>query len=337
VRRRRRALAAIAAAGVAAAAAALVVGASAAGPSGAEIAGCGVFPPYGGAPTDPAAADQSAWNQDIAQAPADDDSADYIDAIDALGGNQAIHPDFGSNPDYGIPFTTVPRGQPKVPVHFANREESDGRRYPIPRRVPVEAGSDRHVLLVQRGRCRLWEIFKATHSGRHPKRWKAYSGAVFDLSVPGPLRPDTYTSADAAGLPILPGLVRYGEVAHGAVDHAIRVTFASTRRAFIHPATHYASCALAPHLPPMGLRLRLTEGAYEDHLADFPPASQSRPIFEAMRRYGLIVADNGSNWFIGGASSRRWHDGDLNRLKDVDGSWFEVVRSEDEPVVGPPC
>jgi hypothetical protein len=194
--------------------------------------------------------------------------------------------------------------------------ESDPGPYPIPLSAPVEAGSDRHVLALQQGTCLLYELFGASAGSRG---WTAASGARFDLRSNG-LRPDGWTSADAAGLPILPGLVRYDEVAAGRITHAIRVTFSSTYAGYIHPATHFASSNTDPALPPMGLRLRLR--------ADFdltPYTGAARVILVAMQHYGLIVADNGSNWFFQGATDPRWDDNDLDQLKSVPGSAFEAV------------
>jgi hypothetical protein len=208
-------------------------------------------------------------------------------------------------------------------------DESDFGRAPIPANAPVENGSDRHVLVLQRRHCKLFEMFAAHYAGGAGHRWTAGSTARFDLRSTK-LRHDGWTSADAAGLPILPGLVRYGEVKRGHVRHAIRVTFAETRRAYIHPATHYASDLCRPNLPPMGLRFRLSRRYFRHHLADFPTHSESRVIFKALYHYGIINADNGgtgANWFITGASSKRWRDADLNRLKGVPGKAFVVVKS----------
>jgi hypothetical protein len=296
-----------------------------------QVGGCNVFPAFTGQPTDRSSPNQSAWNQDVAQAPIDPNSADYIDAITNLGGNQVVHPDFGGNGAYGIPYTTVGRDQPRVQVTAtAYPDQSDFGLAPIPPNAPVEGGSDRHVLVLQRGACKLFEMFAAHYVGGSGHRWSAGSTARFDLRSTG-LRPDGWTSADAAGLPILAGLVRYGEVVQGSVRHAIRATFAATRRAYIHPATHYASSRCDPDLPPMGLRLRLKRSYFQRNLSRFPDGSQSRVIFRALYRYGIINADNGgtgSNWFITGARSKGWRDGDLNRLKTVPGSAFVVVDSQ---------
>jgi hypothetical protein len=203
----------------------------------------------------------------------------------------------------------------------------------------VEGGSDRHVLVVQRGACKLFELYAASYLGGSGHRWHASSTALFNLQHTG-LRHDGWTSADAAGLPILPGLVRPREVRQGHVDHAIRVTFEETRAAYIHPATHFASDHCDPDLPPMGLRFRLRHGYFTNNLHRFPEGSQSRVIFKALFHYGIINADNGgagANWFIGGASSKRWRDGDLNRLKSVPGHAFAVVKSAASPHVSSAC
>ena len=217
----------------------------------------------------------------------------------------------------------MPRTQPRVPIHFtAYGGESDRGPYPIPPGARVEEGSDRHVLIAQRGTCKLFELYDARRSGRG---WDAASGAVFDLRS-NRLRHEGYTSADAAGLSILAGLARYDEVRAGAIRHALRFTVSETQRGYIHPATHLASNRTDPNLPPMGLRLRLK--------ASYPIGrfhGQARVILTALKRYGMLVADNGSDWFITGASDRRWNDEDLNQLKRVPGSAFEAVRSRPDP------
>jgi hypothetical protein len=294
----------------------------ASGPPPARLGGCNVFPGFKGGANAPSAADQTAWNQDISHAPLDPHSRNYMSAIRGLGGNQAIHPDFGGNGAYGIPYVVVGKHQKRYPVHFnAYGDESDKGPYPIPPNAPVEGGSDRHVLAVQKGKCKLYEMF-AAHFDRGHHRWVAGSGAVFNLKRPGPLRHDGWTSADAAGLPILPGLVRYGEVKRGVVHHAIRVTFDETREGYFHPATHYASSSCARFLPPMGLRLRL-KGGYD--ISRF--SGQAKVIAVALQHYGIINADNGSNWYITGASSKGWKDNNLNQLKSIPGSAFEVVKN----------
>jgi hypothetical protein len=235
-----------------------------------------------------------------------------------------LHPDFGENPRYGIPFEIVPADQPAVRIRYrAYGDESDKGPFPIPGDARVEGGrgsdGDRHVLVLQRGTCELFELYRAFR--RADGSWEADSGARWDLSS-NERRPLGWTSADAAGLPILPGLVRYSEVAAGEVRHAIRVTFEQTRAAYIFPATHFASDRTSRDLPPMGMRFRL-KASYD--ISGLAP--QARVIARAMQRYGLIVADNGSNWFFQGAPSPGWDDDQLNELKEIPGTAFEVVRT----------
>jgi hypothetical protein len=258
-------------------------------------------------------------NKDISKSPVDRNSARYIASI---GAAIHLHADFGSNPSYGIPYTVVGPRQAKVPIGFSEfGEESDPGPYPIPANAPVEGAGeagDRHVLVVQNGVCKLYELYHARGTG---SAWEAGSGAVFNLRS-NALRPDGWTSADAAGLPIFPLLVRYSEVRAGEIDHALRVTVERTQRGYVHPATHFASESSDPSLPPMGLRLRLK--------ASFDLAAyhgEALVVLRALKRYGLIVADNGSSWYITGAPDRRWNDEDLDQLKTVPGSAFETVAS----------
>jgi hypothetical protein len=258
-------------------------------------------------------------NRDISQARVDPKSASYIAAI---GASLHLHADFGTNPSYGIPYAVVTRRQAKVPIRFSESgDQSDPGPYPIPPGARVEGAGeegDRHVLVLQTGACRLYELYAARRLGGG---WEAGSGAVFKLRS-NALRPEGWTSADAAGLPILPLLVRYPEVHAGRIDHALRVTVARTQRGYIHPATHFASSNSEASLPPMGLRLRLK--------ASFGLAGyhgQALVVLQALKRYGLIVADNGSSWYITGAPDPRWNDEDLNQLKSVPGSAFEAVHS----------
>jgi hypothetical protein len=258
-------------------------------------------------------------NEDISKAPLDPNSAAYVDSI---GASLHLHADFGTNPSYGIPYMVVPRSQPKVPIEFSEYgSESDRGPYPIPADAPVEGAGeagDRHVLVMQEGSCRLYELYSASRAGAG---WEAGSGAVFNLRS-NALRPEGWTSADAAGLPIFPLLARYPEVRAGQIDHALRVTVARTQAGYIHPATHLASSSEDASLPPMGLRLRLK--------ASFSLAGyhgQALVILRALKRYGLIVADNGSSWYITGAPDRRWKDEDLDQLKTVPGAAFEAVHT----------
>jgi hypothetical protein len=262
-------------------------------------------------------------NRDISHAPVDPNSAAYIASIGLTG---HLHPDFGTNPSYGIPYTVVGAHQPTVPIKFTEYgEESNPGPYPIPANAPVEGAGeegDRHVLVLQEGSCKLYELYNAQRDAqRAAGGWDAGSGAVFDLRS-NALRPNGWTSADAAGLPIFPLLVRYPEVRAGRIDHALRVTVQRTQAGFIHPATHFASSSTDPSLPPMGLRLRL-KASYS--LAGFH--GESLVVLRALKRYGLIVADNGSSWYITGAPDPRWRDEDLEQIKRVPGSAFEAVRT----------
>jgi hypothetical protein len=258
-------------------------------------------------------------NQEITHAPVDPRSAQYITSI---GVSLHLHADFGANPAYGIPYVVVGSDQPEVPVTFtAYGSESNPGPYPIPPDAPVEGAGeagDRHVLVLQEGSCKLYELYDARRAGHG---WEADSGAVFNLRS-NALRPEGWTSADAAGLPIFPLLARYGEVHAGRIDHALRVTVPRTQAGYIHPATHYASSSTDPDLPPMGLRLRLNARFSLAHYH-----GQALVILRALKRYGLIVADNGSSWFITGAPDPHWNEADLDQLKQVPGSAFEAVRS----------
>jgi len=289
---------------------------------------CQVFPdpPASTAPAAPSLSSEAAWNQDVSQSPRDPRSAAYIAYIDAHGGS-LLHPDFGSPRPYGFPYAVVGDGQRQLPIHYtAYGDESDPGPFPVPTNAPVEGGrrsdGDRHVLVVDRSACKLYELYRAFFVAKPQPHWNADSGTAWDLRSPA-LRPDGWTSADAAGLPIFPGLVRYDEAAAGRIEHAIRVTFESARNAWVRPASHCAGDTSNPNAPPMGLRLRL-EASYG--LGRF--SGPARAIAEAMQRYGLIVADNGSNWYISGSSDRRWDDENLDQLKRIPGSAFEVVKSE---------
>jgi hypothetical protein len=281
--------------------------------SGPQIAGCNVFP-----------ADHI-WNAPVDTLPVDANSAAYVATI---GAGTGLHPDFGSGvwpPEstspIGIPFTTVAGTQPLVDVTFGYDDESDPGPYPIPPDAPIEGGldsdGDRHVLVLDRDDCVLYELFDAWP--QPDGSWEAGSGAVFDLNAYD-LRPAGWTSADAAGLPILPGLVRYDEVTSGEIRHAIRFTAPQTRRAYVWPARHYASSLTGAQYPPMGQRFRLKAGF---DISGFSP--QVQVILQAMKVYGIILADNGSSWFISGAPDERWDNGALRELRQVHGSDFEAV------------
>jgi hypothetical protein len=273
------------------------------GGSGSSLLGCTVFPA------------DNAWNQDVSQLPVDSQSDAYIASMN--GGSAFLHPDFGSDPTFGIPWTSVPGSQPLVPMEFDDAEESDTGPYPFPPSAPVESGDDRHVLVLDSDRCRLYETFDSHFVG---PGWHCFSGAVFDLHSDA-LRPNGFTSADAAGLPILPGLVRRDEVLSGAIHHALRFTVRRTQAAFVHPATHFASSSTDPNLPPMGLRVRLKSG-YDLSLFH----GNSKVILQALKTYGMFVADNGSDWFITGETNTSWDDSDLEQIKSVPGNAFEVVQ-----------
>jgi hypothetical protein len=258
------------------------------------------------------------WHADVSRLPVLRDSARYVASI---GTAAAVHADFGSGryqgSPIGIPVTTVPAGQPGVRVSFQYKSESDPGPYPIPRGVAVEGGGDRHVILYDPARCRSYELYAASPAAGGT--WRAGSGAVYDLRS-NRLRPAGWTSADAAGLPILAGLVRYGEVAAGHIDHAIRITVPRTRAAYVWPARHQASAATDPALPPMGLRLRLKAGV---NLSGLP--AQARVVARAMQRYGVIIADNGSPWYISGAPDPHWNNDALHALGTLRGADFEAV------------
>ncbi|HWM62884.1 MAG TPA: hypothetical protein VNP96_02725 [Solirubrobacterales bacterium] len=300
------------------------VGADAVGPYP-DLGDCSVFPdpPASLSPRAPSLPNQAAWNQDISKAPVARNSTAVISYIDSQGGD-FLHPDFGSPRPYGFPYAVVSAGQPFLPIHYtAYGSESDRGPFPVPTNAPVEGGrgsdGDRHVLTVDRSRCVLYELYRAFPQRDGGAHWNADSGARWDLNSTA-LRPDSWTSADAAGLPIFPGLVRYDEAAAGLVEHAIRVTFESTRDAWVHPASHCAGDSASA--PPMGMRLRLRAGY---GLGGF--SGPAKAIAEALKSYGMIVADNGSNWFFSGTSDRRWDDENLNQLKRIPGSAFQVVKS----------
>jgi hypothetical protein len=263
------------------------------------------------------------WNTDISGAALHPRSADYIDSI---GADDNLHPDFGTVFDgapNGIPFVAVGGGQALVDVSFETDDESDPGPYPIPADAPIEGGpngdGDRHVIVVDDDACVLYELFAAFPDG---DGWRAFSGARFDLGE-NALRPDGFTSADAAGLPILPGLVRYDQVVgDGAINHALRVTVPRTQAGFIHPATHEASSDTDPTLPPMGLRLRLRPDFDCSGFSD-----EVQVMCAAMQTYGMFVADHGSAWFVSGVPDPRWSDGALRDLRMIPGSAFEAVDS----------
>jgi hypothetical protein len=252
------------------------------------------------------------WNTRVDDLPVHADSERWLASADA--DDTPLHPDFGP-PDYGIPYEVVRRGQDKVEVDFLYDDESDPGPYPFDARTPIEGGSDRHALMVERGTCRLYELFDASWNGGNAR---AGSGAIFDLDT-NRLRPETWTSADAAGLAIFPGLVRWDEVRAGAIRHAIRFTVSCTTEAYVWPARHEAGVG-DPDCPPMGARFRL-RSAFD--LDGFSP--KARVILRAMQRYGLMLADNGSDWYFQGTRHGHWTNRLLDQLKTVPASAFEAV------------
>ncbi|MDQ1521083.1 MAG: hypothetical protein QOI55_2156 [Actinomycetota bacterium] len=283
-------------------------GGTGSGSSGPKVGGCSVFP------------SDNAWNTDVSSYAVRANSAQYVANVNSSG-NRMVHPDFGGAGQYGIPFKVVGANEPPRRIHYTlYGDESDPGPLPVPPNAPIEGGNasdgDRHVVVVQQGTCKLYELGRAFWRGDH---WDADVGVDWDLGS-NALRPRGWTSTDAAGLPILPGLVRYDEVASGVVKHALRFTVSRTQKGYVYPATHNASSSTDATRPPMGLRFRLK--------ASFdlsPYHGQSLVILRALKKYGMLVADNGSNWFITGAADPRWNDDDLNQMKRVPGSAFEVV------------
>jgi hypothetical protein len=265
------------------------------------------------------------WNRDISKVPVDPDS-DVL--IASIGKDDALHPDFGSSyqgAPYGIPYVIVSGEQKKVPVKFAEVEESDPGPYPIPPDAPIEGGAnssgDRHVVIIDKDNWILYEMYNGIPED-NGRRWRADSGAIFDLSLRSMQRRPGWTSADAAGLPIFAGLARYDEIVErGELTHALRFTVRHSRHAFIEPATHFASSNTSENLPPMGMRVRLKA---DFDISNFPPAA--KVILSGLKRYGMIVADNGGNWYVGGTADSRWNDDDIQTLKRVHGGDFEVIR-----------
>jgi hypothetical protein len=262
------------------------------------------------------------WNTDISRMPVDPHSDALIQSI---GLDKSLHPDFGTvyqGAPNGIPYVVVPGSQKKVRVQFRYADESDPGPYPIPGDAPIEGGpnskGDRHVLVIDRDHWKLYELFSA-----FPQRdgsWKAGSGAIFDLKS-NALRPAGWTSCDAAGLPVFPGLVRYDEVVEqGEIHHALRFTVTRSRRAYVAPARHFASSRTDANLPPMGMRVRLKASV---DVSKFPPTA--RVILAALQRYGMIVADNGGDWYVSGAPDPRWSDDEISTVKRIKGRDFEVV------------
>lgn len=278
--------------------------------------------PLPGAPGCPILPADNVWNTPITNLPVDPRSAQYIAEI---GAGEPLHPDFGrgdwDGEPIGIPYNVVPAAQPKVPVSFEYASESNPGPYPLPAHPQIEGGpnssGDRHVIVLDAGTCTDYELWSA-YPKNAGKTWAAGSGATFNLRSDN-LRPAGWTSADAAGLPILPGLVRADEVKAGAIDHAIRVTVPDTSQRFIWPARHQAGQD-NPAYPPMGLRLRLKASV---DISGFP--RMDRVVLQALKTYGMIVADNGSPWYISGTPSNYWDNDTLHDLTRITGSDFEVV------------
>jgi hypothetical protein len=294
----------------------------------AVLCGIAAAHPLAGAPHCPVFPANNPWNQRVDRLPVARNSAQMIAGI---GRGEPVHPDFGTTYNgapNGIPFAVVSRHTRRVPVSFDYSDESDHGRYPLPPGVPIEGGpqstGDRHVIVIDRDACVDYELFDA-HPMAGGSRWHAGSGAIFNLRS-NHLRPPGWTSADAAGLPILPGLARYDEVARGVIDHALRFTADSTRRAYVYPARHFASSSNDPSLPPMGLRVRLKASV---NISGLP--YQARVVALALKRYGMILADNGSPWYISGAPNPRWNDDALHELGRLSGRDFEVVDTSSLP------
>jgi hypothetical protein len=295
---------------------------------GASIAGCPVFPKAKAPTGAPSLANESAWRQDISQAPVDPRSNAYLAYIASHGGDQLV-PYFGSTRRSGFPYTVVGRHQKRFPIHWVNQQVGRGPRAPIPANAPIEAGQDddgdRHVITVDRSRCKLFELFRGFFvPGSHP-HWDALGGRIWNLRSSAP-RSRGQGSADAAGLPMFAGLVRFDEVRRGVIRHAFRVSLTGTQTARVLPALTCAGQTSDHNAPPMGLRLRLRAGYDLSGMS-----GQSRVIAEALKHYGLIVADNGENWFFSGTSDPRWDDENLSQLTQISGSAFEVVQSATPP------
>jgi hypothetical protein len=291
------------------------------GPGDGGAPGTGAFagsPRIGDCPVFP---NDNPWNTDVSNAPVDT-SHDYIGSL----GSMTLWPDFGGDGAYGIPYVSVPFSQPLVPISFEVADESDPGPYPTPLDAPVEGGGDRHVLTLRQGDCKLFELFAAEREG---SGWHAYSGAVWDLKS-NALRPERWTSADAAGLPILPGLARREEADSGVIRHALRITVPVTQKAYIHPATHWASDNTDTDQPPMGLRVRLKASYDISGLR-----GHARAVAQALKTYGALVADNAgsSRVYVGGAVDPGWDDEALNGIKTIPASALEAVQSG--PVVRP--
>jgi hypothetical protein len=284
---------------------------------GPTIAGCPVFPR------------DNVWNTPIDKVKLDPHSTDYVATI---GADRPLHADFGTSPNSGIPITIITSHVKYIKVSFDYSDQSDLGNYPIPPNALIEGGpnasadSDRHIIMVDKDRCMLMELYNVRR--QTDVFWKAGAGIKMDLTS-NALRPDSYTSADAAGLAILPGLVRYDEVASGEIRHALRFTVPKTQRSYVWPARHFASSITDLRFPPMGVRFRLRP--------DYDISGFSKPdqvILTALKHYGMILADNGGAWFVSGVPDPRWNEDDLRNLNRVKGSDFEAVDESDWQFMG---
>jgi hypothetical protein len=270
--------------------------------------------------------DDSPWHQDISKSPVDPRSERILARV---GLDKTLHPDFGGvyeGTPIGIPYVVVPGTQKKVPISFKDAEESEPGPYPIPPNAPIEGGpnskDDRHVIVLDRDNWKLYEVFNAFPDGKGG--WKGDSGAIWDLRK-NQVRPPRWTSADAAGLPILPGLVRYDEaVEKGAIEHALRFTLRKTRRAYVPPASHWASRDHDEDLAPMGMRVRL-KANYD--VSGFTP--EVKAILVALKKYGMFLADNGSDFYVSGTHDPRWDSDKMRQLKRIKGRDLEVVEMKE--------
>ena len=270
----------------------------------------------------------NAWNTDISAAPVDPNSATLIASCG--GATKRVHPDFGTVWDgapNGIPYVLMSGAQAGVAVSFDYADESDPGPYPVPANAPIEGGpsatGDRHVVVVDTTAWRLYELYDA-HPLNGGSSWHAGSGATWDLGS-NALRPAGWTSADAAGLPIFPGLVRYDEaVTKGAITHALRFTCPTTRKAYLAPARHWASSQTSTSYMPMGARVRLKASV---DISTYPPEVQV--ILTALKKYGMFLADNGSGFYLSGAPDSRWSDDNLATMGQLTASDFELVKMVD--------
>jgi hypothetical protein len=299
---------------------ALGVGAAVAAQKSVKGTHCKVFPA------------SNAWNQRVDSLPV---AAGSDAMIASIGLGSHVHADFGSGrwegAPIGIPYVIVSSKTKKRKVSFEYADESDRARYPVPKNAPVEGGrkssGDRHVIMVDKSRCKLYELY-AAYPRQGGRSWRAGSGAVWSLKS-NKLRPAGWTSADAAGLPIFPGLARYDEVASGAIRHALRFTAPRTRSSYVYPARHHAGVGSSSSLPPMGLRVRLKSGV---DVSSYP--RQARIVLTALQRYGMLLADNGSPWYISGAPNSRWNNDELHAMDNLTGRDFEVVDTSSLPTPG---